>query len=73
MPISIKTDLEFGDTFYLKDDPFQQEHSLIAVVFCPGKTVKFRLSLCGEIMEVYDFEASKDRDEAKALKAKEEE
>ncbi len=65
--ISIKTDLEFGDVFYLKNDPDQLEHLLVSVIVYPGKQFKFRLSYMGEICEVWDFECSKTRDTNKVL------
>jgi hypothetical protein len=67
MPISIKTDLEWGQKMYLKDDPVQLEHSLVGVILKPGKAVKFELSHQGEICEVFDFEASTKKDELKRL------
>lgn len=67
MPIRIKTDLEWGDIFYLKTDPGQLEYKLVKVSVTPGNAVIFELSHNGEIVEVYDFEASKERDIQKAL------
>jgi hypothetical protein len=68
MGISIKTDLDWETSiFYLKSDPDQLEHRLVAVIILPGKAVKFRLSYMGEITEVYDFEATQEKDELKTL------
>lgn len=67
MPIRIKTDLEFGDIFYIKSDPEQLEHALVGVVFLPGNAIRFRLSYLGEEYEVYDFETSKEKDTLKTL------
>lgn len=67
MPISLKTDLEWGDVFYLKNDADQFEHLLIGVVIMPGKQVKLQLSYMGEVIEVWDFECSKERDTEKML------
>lgn len=69
MPIKIKTDIEFGDTFYLKDDPEQLEHSLISIMVLPGNAFKFRLSHQGVKCWVHDFEASKQRDDVKYFKS----
>ena len=62
MPISVKTDLDWGDIFYIKTDPEQIPAMLVGLVYLPGKAMKFRLSFEGEIFEVYDFEVSKERD-----------
>lgn len=67
MPIKIKTDLEFGQSIYLKNDCEQLEHSLVSVIVLPGNAVKFRLSYQGDICEVYDFEASTEIDKVKML------
>lgn len=72
MPIKIKTDLEFGDVWYLKNDPYQSEYLLIGVVIRPG-AVLFLLDFLGEQIEVYDFECSKERDELKVIKSSSEE
>ena len=70
MPIKIRTDLEFGDKWYLKSDVEQLEHALVAVIIVP-EGVKFKLSYCGDICEVYDFECSKEPDQMKLLKLRE--
>lgn len=67
MPISIKTDLEWGDLWYIKNDPDQFEYSLVGVVVLPGKQIKFLLDLMGDVFEVWDFECSKTPDENKML------
>lgn len=74
MPIRIKTDLEFGQVFYLKTDPAQLRHQLAGVVFLPGNQLKFRLAHNGsEEVEVWDFECSSERDESMIGNEKEEE
>lgn len=70
MPISLKTDLEFGDIFYIKTDVDQCPGVLVGIVYLPGKVLKFRLSYEGDIFEVYDFETSKERDDLKAMEGK---
>lgn len=67
MPIRVKTDLEWGDIFYIKTDTNQAEGALVGIVYLPGGALKFRLSFEGEVFEVYDFEASKERDQLKIL------
>jgi hypothetical protein len=67
MPISIKTDIDFGDIFYLKSDPDQFEHRLVGIIVMPGNQIKFILSCMGDKVTVWDFEATKDRDETKVL------
>jgi len=71
MPIRIKTDLEFGDTFYIKTDTDQFPHQLIGVIFMPGNQCKFILSYYGEVVEVWDFEATKEPDKTKQTDIKE--
>lgn len=70
MPIRIKTDLEWGQVFYLKNDELQLEHSLVGIVVEPPNQIKFRLSYCGDVVEVYDFEATQEPDAMKLLNKK---
>ena len=70
MPISLKTDLEWGDVFYLKTDPEQSPCILVGLIYMPSKALKFILSLDGVTYEVYDFEASKEKNELKLFKDK---
>lgn len=72
MPIRIKTDLNFGDTFYIKNDPDQFEYILVGVIVTPGNQMKFRLSLLGDLVEVFDYECSKDINLALPEKGEEE-
>lgn len=58
MPISIKTDLNWGDIWYIKGDPDQYPYQLVGIVVIPGKQFKFKLDFMGEVIEVYDFECS---------------
>ena len=74
MPIKIKTDLEFGDVFFIKADPDQLEHFLIEVIIVPGSmepkgALKFKLSHQGETCIVWDFETSRIRDPLKVIDA----
>jgi len=71
MPIKIKTDLEFGDTFYVKTDVEQLPHQLVGVIFLPGNQLKFMLSYYGDVCSVWDFEATKEPDQNKTLNMKE--
>jgi hypothetical protein len=64
--INVKTDLQWGDTWYIKSDEYQYGYALVGLVLLPGKQLRFRLSYCGEIFEVFDFECSQERDEEKA-------
>lgn len=74
MPIKIKTDLEFGQVFYLKTDPGQLRHQLTGVVFMPGNQLRFRLSHSGgEEVEAWDFECSTEMDESVISNNKDEE
>lgn len=69
MAIRIKTDLDWGNTFYLKDDIDQLPHSLVSIRVMPGNQLKFELSHQGEVTEVWDFEATQEYDKIKALNA----
>lgn len=60
MPIRIKTDLEFGSIWYLKNDREQIPRLLVGVVVIPGNQFLFKLSNLGEVDEVYDFECSQE-------------
>jgi hypothetical protein len=60
MPIKIKTDLEFGSVWYIKNDPDQFPHHLVGIVLQPGNVFRFRLSYLGDIAELYDFECSQE-------------
>lgn len=67
MAIRIKTDLFFGQTWYIKNDPDQLPHALVRVIIDPPMQFKFRLSYLGDIVEVYDFECSLEPDDTKRL------
>lgn len=58
MGIKVKTDLEWGQEFYLKSDPEQFKHLLVGVILLPGNQIQFMLSYSGDIVTVYDFECS---------------
>lgn len=69
--IKYKTnEFTFGDTVYIKTDPYQEAYILIGVLLHPSyraddpATPKFILSNSGDKVEVYDFEVSKERGEA---------
>jgi hypothetical protein len=65
--MKIKTDLEFGQVWYIKDDPDQYPHRLVRVIIDPPMQFKFRLSYLGDIVEVFDFECSLEPDTSKTL------
>lgn len=67
MPIKIKTDLEFGQTVYLKIDPQQEPYTLVAVKVMPGNQLKFVLAAYDAEMEVWDFQISTERGEVVSL------
>lgn len=62
MPISVKTDLEWGQIFYIKTDPYQEPGILVGIVYLPGKQMKFILKFGEKKRVVYDFEASPNPD-----------
>lgn len=67
MPIKIKTDLEFGQIFYIKNDPEQFEHILTGIKIVPPNQIKFILSYLGEQTELFDFECSSEIDKIKVI------
>jgi len=67
MPIRIKTDLDFGQIFYIKNDPDQFEYFLIGIKILPPNQIKFILSLMGDEIEVFDFECSAEPDKLKII------
>lgn len=63
----IKTKYKFGDIFFLKNDPEQNEYCLIAVIQEPG-VMSFRLrGPDGDVLEVYDFEISEEINTLKVM------
>ena len=71
MPIkTIKTDLEWGDVFYLKNDPDQEEYLLVGIITLPGNQVQFILSYYGDEIRVFDFECSKEKDKLKEIEGR---
>lgn len=67
MAIKIRTDLDFGQKFYLRGDDDQLEYQLVGITIMPGNILKFILSRMGDMIEVYDFEASIEKDLTKIL------
>ena len=67
--IKVKTDLEFGQIFYIITDPKQLEHQLTGVKIRPGDSLLFTLSHQGIEVELFDFECSPIHDELKYLEA----
>jgi hypothetical protein len=71
--IKVSIPYGWGDVLYLRDDVEQLPHRFVGIVFEPTGT-KFKLSYCGEIVEVFDFETSEEMNMALVLnyKAKDE-
>lgn len=70
MPISLKTNLNYGDSWYIKNDPDQFEHHLVGIQVRPGgkdglNVVQFILDYMGEECIVHDFQCSTTKDLAK--------
>lgn len=63
----IKTKYKFGDILYIKTDPDQNEHTLVAVIQEPGALVLRLRCYDGETYEVYDFEVSDTKNSIKAM------
>lgn len=68
MGIKVKTDLEWGQAFYLKTDPEQFKHLLVGVTLLPGNQLKFMLSYQGDVSTVFDFECTAEPDYPPSLK-----
>lgn len=58
MGIKIRTDLELGSVWYIKNDPDHFPHILVGIVIVPGNQFKFKLSYLGDVQELYDFECT---------------
>lgn len=58
MPIRIKTDLEFGQSVYVKNDPEQLEHHLIAIKIMPPNQLVLVIDYLGSVFEFYDFQCT---------------
>ncbi len=67
---TFKTDLEYGQSCWVKNDMEGYEWILIAVITL-DTGVMFRIKWMQEIMEVYDFEVTFDRDAIKTVEKEE--
>lgn len=67
MPIKIKTDLDFGQSIYVKNDPEQLEHHLVGVKIVPPNQLIFILDYLGGQFEFFDFQCSMEKDPSKLL------
>lgn len=70
MPISIKTDLEYGESWYIRNDPDQREMHLVGISIRQGgkegkNQILFILDYMGDEFTVYDFQCSRTRDTEK--------
>lgn len=66
MPIKVKTDLEYGDQYYVRTDCEQLPHSLVGLELRPAadpakNVVKFILDCYGEEVRVFDFDCKSER------------
>ena len=64
--MTIKTKFSFGDAAYIKHDPEQIEYEVVGIVARPG-SIQIELSLLGEVIEMYEFQISSEKDEMKIL------
>lgn len=60
----IKVPYKYGKILYLVNDPEQLPHEFVGIVAGPG-FIKYKLSYCGDEVDVYDFQTSEDRDPTK--------
>lgn len=72
MPISVRTDLEYGDIWFIKNDPEQREFQLVGLQIRYGgkegkNQIAFILDYMGEEYIVYDFQCSKEKDVMKTI------
>lgn len=72
--IIFSSDLYWGIPLYIKNDPIQDEYTLVEITLLPGVTnsksiqvpaVQLRLKMMKYLIWVYDFEVSTVRDEEK--------
>lgn len=61
------TAYDIGDLVYVKTDPEQQEYTVIAVTIRPGFSIIYEIDFLGDVISMYDFQVTKDRDELKKL------
>lgn len=61
-----KTDLEYGQSCWVKNDHDQYEWILIGIITL-DTGIMFRIKWMNEIMEVYDYEVLWDRGELKEV------
>lgn len=64
MPIQFKSKYEFGDIFYLINDPEQEPRELIGISLTPLGPM-YTLDLLGEVDDFYEFQISTEFDKVK--------
>lgn len=73
IPIRVRTDLFFGQKFWIENEEEQNEHRLVGLEIRPGETegqlvIKYILDYCGDEYIVYDFLCSNSPDQLKKIK-----
>ena len=53
---------EFGEKVYMKCDPDQLEYVIVGFILQPNQLLMLRISFCGEMADVYEFEISREKD-----------
>jgi hypothetical protein len=64
--MTIKTKHSFGDIVYIKHDPEQKGYEVVGIKANPG-SILIELDYLGDIIEVYEFQISGDKDVLKSL------
>jgi hypothetical protein len=63
---TVKTKYKYGDILYIKNDPDQNGYFFVGLIGRSSGTF-YELSFLGELVEVYDFEVSDEKDTLKTL------
>lgn len=62
--MTIKTDFKFGDIVYIKHDPEQKEYEVVGILARPG-SIQIEIDYLGDVVEMYDFQLSHEKDPVK--------
>lgn len=64
--MTIKSKYSYEESVYVKNDPEQLEYIVVGIIGRPG-SISLELSRLGDLIELYEFEVCKDKDELKYL------
>lgn len=63
----IKTKFNIGDTVYMIQDPKQRGYDVVGIKVKPGNAIVLELDYLGDMIEMFDFQVSLDKDPIKYL------